>query len=186
MAFSWASLRTFPPIRYVSLVASSAARPATIGAATAGSSTLVTTVPPLTDDQPADITAAPIRPPNRACEELDGSPTSQVSRFHRMAPTSAAKMTSVRSPSSLMIPPEIVLATSTDRNAPTRLRTADMATAVFGLSAPVEMVVAIAFAVSWKPFVKSNTRAVTITIASSSVMCSIYPGNRSTSLACGP
>ena len=82
-----------------------------------------------------------------------------------------------------MMPLEIVLATSTDRNAPTRLSTADMATAVLGFRAPVEMVVAIALAVSWKPFVKSNTRAVTITIASSSVMCSIYPGNRLTSVA---
>lgn len=159
--------------------------PATTGAAMAGSRTLVTTVPPLIEDQPADMTAAPMRPPNSAWEELEGRPTSQVSRFHRIAPTSAAKMTSVLRPFSLMIPPEIVLATSTDRNAPTRLRTADMATAVLGLSAPVEMVVAIALAVSWKPFVKSNTRAVTITIASSSVMCSIYPGNRSTSLARG-
>ncbi|MDQ0699463.1 hypothetical protein QF048_005905 [Streptomyces sp. W4I9-2] len=167
-------------------MASIAARPATSGAAIAGSSTLVTTVPPLIEDQPADMTAAPIRPPNRAWEELEGRPTSQVRRFHRMAPTSAAKMTSVLRPSSLTIPPEIVLATSTDRNAPIRLRTADIATAVLGFRAPVEMVVAIALAVSWKPFVKSNTRAVTTTIASSSVMCSIYPGNRSTSVARGP
>ncbi len=173
----------FALILYVSLVAAIAARPATTGAATAGMRTLVTIVEPFTADQPADMTAAPMRPPKSAWEELDGSPSSQVSRFHRMAPTSAAKITSVRMPSSLMIPPEIVLATSTDRNAPTRLSTADMATAVLGLSAPVEMVVAIAFAVSWKPFVKSNTRAVTTTMASSSVMCSIYPGNRLTSVA---
>lgn len=51
-------------------------------------------------------------------------------------------------PSSLTRPLEIVLATSTDMNAPTRLSTADMATAVLGLRAPVEMVVAIALAVS--------------------------------------
>lgn len=82
-----------------------------------------------------------------------------------------------------MSPPEIVLATSTERNAPTRLRTADIATAALGLIAPVEMVVAIALAVSWKPFVKSNTRAVTITIPRRSVMCSIYPDFCGTSLA---
>lgn len=146
----------------------------------------MTTVPPLIDDQPIDITAAPMRPPKRAWEELEGSPTSQVRRFHRMAPTSAAKMTSVLSPSSLMMPPEIVLATSTERKAPTRLSTADMATAVLGLRAPVEMVVAIALAVSWKPFVKSNTRAVTITIPRRSVMCSIYPGFCWTSVARRP
>ena len=40
-----------------------------------------------------------------------------------------------------MIPEEMVLATSTDRNAPRRLRTADMATAARGARAPVEMVV---------------------------------------------
>ena len=75
-------------------------------------------------------------------------------------------------------PPEIVFATSTDRNAPTRLRAADIATAILGESAPVEMVVAMAFAVSWKPFVKSNTKAVMITIPMRSVMCSIHPGNQ--------
>ena len=60
-------------------------------------------------------------------------------------------------------PLEMVLATSVEMNAPTRLRTADSATATFGLSAPVAMDVAIALAVSWNPLVKSNTRAVMIT-----------------------
>jgi hypothetical protein len=60
-------------------------------------------------------------------------------------------------------PLEIVLATAVDRNAPTRLSTADTATATLGLSAPVAMDVAIALAVSWKPLVKSNTNAVMIT-----------------------
>lgn len=159
--------------------------PATRGAAIAGISTLVTTVPPLTPLTPTEAIVAPTSPPMRACEELEGRPISQVSRFQRMAPTSAAKMTSGVMPDSVTMPLEIVLATSTDRNAPTRLSTADMATAVLGFRAPVEMVVAIALAVSWKPFVKSNTRAVTITIASSSVMCSIYPGNLWTSVASG-
>ncbi|SCD72040.1 hypothetical protein GA0115246_105104 [Streptomyces sp. SolWspMP-sol7th] len=157
-------------------MAAKAASPATTGAATAGITILVTIVPPLMLEKPADMTAAPMSPPKRACEELEGRPSSQVRRFHRMAPTSAAKITSVLSPDSSTIPPEIVLATSTERKAPTRLSAADIATAVLGLRAPVEMVVAIALAVSWKPFVKSNTRAVTITIPRRSVMCSIYPG----------
>jgi hypothetical protein len=38
-----------------------------------------------------------------------------------------------------------------------------MATATFGRSAPVAMDVAMAFAVSWKPFVKSKTSAVATT-----------------------
>jgi len=34
-----------------------------------------------------------MRPPNSACEELDGRPSSHVSRFHRIAPHSPAKIT---------------------------------------------------------------------------------------------
>ena len=40
-----------------------------------------------------------------------------------------------------------------------------MVTAIFGLSAPVAIVVAIALAVSWKPLVKSKPSAVTTTRA---------------------
>ena len=57
---------------------------------------------------------------------------------------------------SLMMPPEMVLATSVERNAPTRLSVPAAMTAVLGLSAPVAMDVAMALAVSWKPFVKSR------------------------------
>lgn len=119
-----------------------------MGAAIAGIRTLVIRTSPWTAPMPAEAMVAPIRPPMRACEELEGSPTSQVSRFQRIAPTRAAKMTSGRMPLSSTRPLEIVLATSTERNAPTRFSTADMATATLGLSAPVEMVVAIALAVS--------------------------------------
>ncbi len=61
------------------------------------------------------------------------------------------------------MPPEIVLATSVDRNAPTRLRLAARRTATFGFSAPVAMGVAIAFAVSWNPLVKSKNSASAMT-----------------------
>jgi hypothetical protein len=69
-----------------------------------------------------------------------------------MAPIRPAKiisgvMSTPPSPS-LMRPPEMVLATSVERKAPTRLRIAASSTAVFGLSAPVAMGVAIALAVS--------------------------------------
>src|SRR6185312_4112751 len=56
-----------------------------------------------------------------------------------------------------------VSATSTERKAPIRLRTPERATATLGRSARVAMDVAIAFAVSWKPLVKSNASAVTTT-----------------------
>jgi hypothetical protein len=48
----------------------------------------------------------------------------------------------------LTIQPEIVLATSVDRNAPATFSTAAMSTAAFGFSAPVATEVAIAFALS--------------------------------------
>jgi hypothetical protein len=49
-------------------------------------------------------------------------------------------------------------------NAPARFPTAEIATATRGLNAPVAIDVAIAFAVSWNPFVKSNASATTITM----------------------
>ena len=108
---------------------------------------------------------APTRPPNSAWLLEEGRPTSQVSKFQMMAPIKPAKMNSgaMVTTCSLIKPPEMVFATSTDRNAPTRFSVPAAMTAVLGLSAPVAMDVAIALAVSWKPFVKSNVNAVTIT-----------------------
>ncbi len=74
---------------------------------------------------------------------------------------------------SLTMPPEMVVATFTERNAPAKLRTAAMVTATFGLRAPVAMEVAIALAVSWNPLVKSKASAVMITTATRNEMCSI-------------
>ena len=59
----------------------------------------------------------------------------------------------------------IVAATANEANAPAKLRIAARMTAVRGVSALVETLVAIAFAVSWKPFVKSKKRAVAMTAA---------------------
>lgn len=63
------------------------------GAAIAGMTTFSVTPLQLTPAVPSAASPAPIRPPNSACEELDGIPTSQVSRFHRMPPTSPARQT---------------------------------------------------------------------------------------------
>jgi hypothetical protein len=60
-------------------------------------------------------------------------------------------------------PLEMVLATSVERKAPIRLRTAASRTAVRGFSAPVATGPAMAFALSWKPLVKSKMRATTMT-----------------------
>ena len=57
------------------------------------------------------------------------------------------------------MPVPTVLATAVDTSAPTTLKTAAMASATRGVSALVEIDVAIAFAESWKPFVKSKARA---------------------------
>ena len=56
----------------------------------------------------------------------------------------------------LTIPLAIVAATLIEMNAPAKFRHAEMITATLGFSAPVAIEVAIALAVSWKPFVKSN------------------------------
>jgi hypothetical protein len=62
------------------------------------------------------------------------------------------------------MPPDIVLATLTERNAPTTFSMPAMATATLGFSAPVAIEVAMALAVSWKPLVKSKASAVRTTM----------------------
>ena len=56
-----------------------------------------------------------------------------------------------------------VFATAVVTNAPTRFAIDAIATAMRGESARVETEVATAFAVSWKPFVKSKPSATTTT-----------------------
>ena len=92
----------------------------------------------------------------------------QVIRFQVMAPINAASTTASPSAPAVAdegtIPFAIVVATLIEMNAPRKLSTAEIRTATMGLSAPVAIDVAIAFAVSWKPFVKSNDTAAKITI----------------------
>ena len=52
------------------------------------------TVEKLIAPVPAKTQVAPISPPNSACDELDGMPSSQVIKFQRIAPTSPPKITS--------------------------------------------------------------------------------------------
>src|SRR5712671_3815996 len=133
------------------------------GASTAGRMTLATRLCHLTAWPPAAASIAPITPPISACDELDGIPKNQVSRFHTIAPVRPAATTvSVTSLVSTR-PLAIVAATARDRNAPIRLSTPDRATAIRGRSAPVAIVVAIALPVSWNPLVKSKARAVITT-----------------------
>ena len=84
-------------------------------------------------------------------------------RFHTIAPISAARIVCSVTRSVSMIPWPTVFATAVVTNAPARFATAAIVTACRGDRARVETEVAIAFAVSWKPFVKSNASAVTMT-----------------------
>ncbi len=143
--------------------------------------TLLRTTPKSIAAALAPTIVAPMRPPNRACDELEGRPSSHVSMFHVMAPMRPAKMIGRKVAdwiwSSRMMPCEMVLETSVDRNAPTRLSTAASSTATLGLSAPVAIGVAIALAVSWKPFVKSknSARAMTSTMIRVAVSTVRFP-----------
>src|ERR1700709_1166024 len=92
------------------------------GESTAGSRILLIAVPKWIAPLPAEIQVAPIRPPKRACEELDGMPTNQVAMFQRMAPMRPPKMIAGVTLESETRPLEMVLATATERNAPIRLK----------------------------------------------------------------
>src|SRR5215831_7066326 len=114
---------------------------------------------------PAAATVDPITPPISACDEDEGNPNHQVARFHVIAPSRPPNTTVGVIALASTIPPAIVAATLSEMNAPTKFRIAAIVTATFGRSAPVAIVVAIEFAVSWKPLVKSKLTAVATTIA---------------------
>src|SRR3712207_2196691 len=109
---------------------------------------------------PSAATAAPATPPISACDEDEGRPKYHVARFHAIAPTSPAKTIDGVMSSASTMPDATVAATSSEMKAPTKFRIAAMLTAVRGASARVEIDVATALAVSWKPLVKSKASAV--------------------------
>ncbi|CAM5394743.1 hypothetical protein STANM309S_04713 [Streptomyces tanashiensis] len=110
--------------------------------------TLSSTPPQITSVPPAS--AAPTMPPNRACEEEDGRPKYQVTRFQMIAPTSAAKRMPIPlSPVGVSMSPSLtVLATPLPMKAPARFMTAAIASAARGVSARVDTEVAMALAES--------------------------------------
>lgn len=150
-------------IRYSSQVPAAATSAAMTGDKTAGRTTLETSPFQSTALPPAAAMVEPMTPPISACDELDGMPSSQVSRFHKIPPVRPAETTVSVTTLVLTRPLAIVAATARERNAPTKFSTPEMATATRGGSAPVAIEVAIAFPVSWKPFVKSNARAAMTT-----------------------
>src|SRR3954452_16312167 len=152
-------------------MADAATTNASTGASAAGTSTFSTMPSPLMTDAPSAANAAPISPPIRACDELDGSPAHQVARFHAIAPTRPANTTVVVTALASTIPEPTVAATLREMNAPAKFRIADSATANRGDIARVETDVAIALAVSWKPLVKSNASAVATTMIRTASEC---------------
>src|SRR5665647_1679817 len=93
---------------------------------------------------------APTIPPNRACDDEDGRPFHQVSRFHDVAPTRAEPTMSrpMVPDGGSMMPLPTVLAILLPMKAPKRLHTAAITRAIRGVSARVETEVAIALAAS--------------------------------------
>src|SRR3954451_6171303 len=141
-----------------------AATKARMGATRAGTITLSMRPSPSTALDPAAANVAPTMPLISACDEDDGSPKYQVARFQKIAPIRPAKTIGSVMKSGLTMPLAIVAATSMERNAPTKFSAEASVTATRGAIARVEIDVATALAVSWKPFVKSNASAVPTTI----------------------
>src|SRR5580765_1672534 len=131
---------------------------------TSGETTMNTTVfmtPPTTTARgPAETTAAPTNPPISACDDDVGSPHHHVSRFHTSAASSAASTIPGVTTAGSTVPLAIVFATCTPNTAnATKLKNAAQTTAHRGDSTRVLTTVAIEFAASWNPFVKSNASA---------------------------
>ena len=116
----------------------------TIGEAIIGMTIFSRTLVQWTVDEAA--IAAPPSPPISACDDDDGRPYHQVSRFQPMAPTRAAAQIArpVEPLGASMTPEPIVLATLVPKNAPNRFATAAIARATRGVRARVETDVAIA------------------------------------------
>src|SRR6476661_6202666 len=147
-----------------------------IGEISAGTITFSTRPPGITPAVPLAASDDPTTPPISACDDDDGRPKYHVSRFQKIAPINPANTISVVISSELTMPLATVAATASDRNAPTKFSAADTPTATRGLIARVEIEVATALAVSWKPLVKSNASAVPTTMTSTRSLCTEVPG----------
>ena len=155
--------QTMPVIR-----ANATAMPAN-GAIRDGFSTFCQRPAHCTTSQPWAMIAEPMIPPISAWLELDGKPRYQVTRFQVIAPTRPARRMFSVIASGSTIPLATVAATLKEMKAPAKFSTAAMATARRGESARVDTLVAIEFAVSWKPFVKSKNNATATTATSVTV-----------------
>jgi hypothetical protein len=109
---------------------------------------------------PTRATAAPAYPPISACEDEEGIPKYHVIRFHTIAPTRPPKTTLESTMFTSIRPVPIVLATAVPNvKAAMKLKNAAQTTAASGVRTRVETTVAIEFAESCIPLMKSKVSA---------------------------
>jgi len=127
--------------------------------------TILITPPIITELTPELAIAAPTRPPTRVWEELEGKPHHHVNRFQAIAAIRAADIT-VRLITSGSITPFPIVAATFNGNTrkATKLKVAASKTAEKGDKTLVETTVAIEFAESWNPLMKSKIRTKVITM----------------------
>ncbi len=75
----------------------------------------------LDPEVPTAASIAPTTPPIRACEELEGSPKNQVTRFQTIAPISPANTIGCVVSAESTMPVATVAATFSEMNAPAKL-----------------------------------------------------------------
>src|SRR5665213_1915922 len=127
--------------------------------------------------KPAFATPAPTRPPISACDELTGMPNTIVIQSQRLAPIGAPAMAVVSLTRGSTSPLPMVSATWTwKKKAAMKLKKAAQITACFGESTRVETTVAIEFAASCMPFMKSNRNASATTTTTPTVRCPVTSG----------
>ena len=120
---------------------------------------------------------APTIPERMAWLEDVGRPRYHVKMSHIIAAIRAEIIVICVIHEASTSPTPTVLATAVPVNAPTMFKTAAIVTAAFGDSTLVDTDVAIAFAVSWKPFMKSKITARTITQRSKKKVSCIFEHN---------
>src|SRR5204863_4908609 len=131
---------------------------------TSGAMTMKTPIlmsPPGTSEpKPALITAAPAKPPMRACDDDVGRPQYHVIRAQKMAPARPARITHWSTMAGSTTPLPTVVATWTPKpKAATKLKKAAHTTACSGVNTRVEATVALELAASWNPWMKSQAGA---------------------------
>src|SRR3954466_16014591 len=152
-----------------------AAANASVGAISAGRITFSTRPSLMMASGPSATSVAPTTPPISACDDDDGRPNHQVARFQAMAPIRPPNTIVGVIASACTMPLATVAAPASEMNAPAKFSSEAMPTARRGDSARVEMLVATAFAVSWKPLVKSNASAVTTTMTRTTSLSTSSP-----------